>query len=85
MNRWKPALNAFAITFEGRIFPTENDDKNRASRDAGSHGGPAQCTLRQNKGCHRKAIHHPCVEASYRLTLGETWLTKHPIATSWTI
>jgi transposase-like protein len=22
MNRWKPALNAFAITFEGRIFPT---------------------------------------------------------------
>jgi hypothetical protein len=20
MNRWKPALNAFAITFEGRIF-----------------------------------------------------------------
>jgi putative transposase len=23
MNRWKPALNAFAITFEGRLFPTE--------------------------------------------------------------
>lgn len=23
MNRWKPALNAFAITFEGRIFPTD--------------------------------------------------------------
>jgi len=23
MNRWKPALNAFAITFEGRPFPTE--------------------------------------------------------------
>ena len=22
--RWKPALNAFAITFEGRIIPTEN-------------------------------------------------------------
>ena len=22
MNRWKPALNAFAIAFEGRIFPT---------------------------------------------------------------
>ncbi len=22
MNRWKPALNAFAITFDGRIFPT---------------------------------------------------------------
>jgi putative transposase len=22
MTRWKPALNAFAITFEGRIFPT---------------------------------------------------------------
>ncbi len=22
MNRWKPALNAFAITFEGRILPT---------------------------------------------------------------
>ena len=21
-NRWKPALNAFAITFEGRILPT---------------------------------------------------------------
>jgi putative transposase len=25
MNRWKPALNAFAITFEGRIFPNDND------------------------------------------------------------
>jgi putative transposase len=24
-NRRKPALNAFAITFEGRIFPTENE------------------------------------------------------------
>jgi putative transposase len=24
MNRWKPALNAFAITFEGRIFPNDN-------------------------------------------------------------
>lgn len=24
MNRWKAALNAFAITFEGRILPTEN-------------------------------------------------------------
>jgi len=23
MNRWKPALNAFAITFEGRLFPTD--------------------------------------------------------------
>jgi transposase-like protein len=23
MNRWKPALNAFAITFEGRLFPQE--------------------------------------------------------------
>jgi transposase-like protein len=23
MNRWKPALNAFAVTFEGRIFPTD--------------------------------------------------------------
>ena len=23
MNRWKPALNAFALTFEGRIFPTD--------------------------------------------------------------
>ena len=22
--RWKPALNAFAITFEGRITPTVN-------------------------------------------------------------
>ena len=22
--RWKPALNAFAITFEGRITPSEN-------------------------------------------------------------
>jgi transposase-like protein len=22
MNRWKPALNAFALTFEGRLFPT---------------------------------------------------------------
>jgi len=21
MNRWKPALNAFAITFEGRLLP----------------------------------------------------------------
>jgi len=25
MNRWKPALNAFAITFEGRIFPNRNE------------------------------------------------------------
>jgi len=24
MNRWKPALNAFAITFEGRLFPIDN-------------------------------------------------------------
>jgi transposase-like protein len=24
MNRWKPALNAFAITFEGRLFPNDN-------------------------------------------------------------
>ena len=24
MNRWKAALNAFAITFEGRILPTDN-------------------------------------------------------------
>jgi putative transposase len=24
MNRWKPALNAFAITFEGRLFTTTN-------------------------------------------------------------
>jgi putative transposase len=24
MNRWKPALNAFAITFEGRLFPNTN-------------------------------------------------------------
>jgi putative transposase len=23
MNRWKPALNSFAITFEGRLFPTD--------------------------------------------------------------
>lgn len=23
MNRWKPALNAFAITFEGRLFPQD--------------------------------------------------------------
>jgi hypothetical protein len=23
MNRWKPALNAFTIAFEGRIFPNE--------------------------------------------------------------
>jgi putative transposase len=23
MNRWKPALNAFAITFEGRLFPID--------------------------------------------------------------
>jgi hypothetical protein len=23
MNRWKAALNAFAITFEGRIVPTD--------------------------------------------------------------
>lgn len=23
MNRWKPALNAFAITFEGRLFPND--------------------------------------------------------------
>ena len=24
MNRWKAALNAFAITFEGRVLPTDN-------------------------------------------------------------
>jgi transposase-like protein len=24
MNRWKPALNAFAVTFEGRLFPVDN-------------------------------------------------------------
>jgi len=24
MNRWKPALNAFAITFDGRLFPTDD-------------------------------------------------------------
>jgi len=24
MNRWKPALNAFAITFGDRLFPTNN-------------------------------------------------------------
>lgn len=23
MNRWKPALNAFALTFEGRLFPND--------------------------------------------------------------
>jgi putative transposase len=23
-DRWKPALNAFAITFEGRLFPAED-------------------------------------------------------------
>lgn len=23
MNRWKPALNAFAVTFEGRLFPAD--------------------------------------------------------------
>ncbi len=23
INRWKPALNAFAVTFEGRISPTD--------------------------------------------------------------
>ena len=23
MNRWKPALNAFAVTFEGRLFPND--------------------------------------------------------------
>jgi putative transposase len=23
MNRWKPALNAFAVTFEGRLFPVD--------------------------------------------------------------
>jgi hypothetical protein len=23
MNRWKPALNAFAIAIEGRLFPTD--------------------------------------------------------------
>jgi transposase-like protein len=23
MNRWQPALNAFALTFEGRLFPIE--------------------------------------------------------------
>ena len=29
MNRWKPALNAFAITFEGRLFPPTNDNRQR--------------------------------------------------------
>jgi hypothetical protein len=29
MNRWKPALNAFAVTFEGRLFPTINDNRQR--------------------------------------------------------
>src|SRR3546814_450691 len=24
MNRWKPALTAFAVTFEGRLFPTDH-------------------------------------------------------------
>jgi transposase-like protein len=24
MNQWKPALNAFAIAFEGRLFPQTN-------------------------------------------------------------
>jgi hypothetical protein len=24
ITRWKPALNAFAITFEGRLFPSNN-------------------------------------------------------------
>ena len=23
MNRWKPALNAFAVTFDGRLFPQD--------------------------------------------------------------
>jgi hypothetical protein len=25
ITRWKPALNAFAITFEGRLFPTNTN------------------------------------------------------------
>jgi hypothetical protein len=25
MNRWKPALKAFAITFDGRLFPMDNE------------------------------------------------------------
>ena len=25
ITRWKPALNAFAVTFEGRIIPTNNN------------------------------------------------------------
>ena len=30
MNRWKPALNAFAVTFEGRLFPhPSNDNRQR--------------------------------------------------------
>ena len=24
MNRWKPALNAFAVTFDGRLFPEDH-------------------------------------------------------------
>jgi hypothetical protein len=34
MNRWKPVLNAFAIAFEGRIFPnnTDNDNDNQCRR-----------------------------------------------------
>jgi putative transposase len=27
MNRWKPALNAFAITFDGRLFRKINDNR----------------------------------------------------------
>jgi len=29
MNRWKAALNAFAITFAGRILPTDNQQRQR--------------------------------------------------------
>ena len=31
MNRWKPALNSFAITFEGRLMPTTHSPPRLAS------------------------------------------------------
>ena len=39
MDRWKPALNAFAIALEGRISPADQDNADhRLHRDA---DGPA--------------------------------------------
>jgi putative transposase len=57
--RWKPALNAFTITFEGRITPSENQTdgpepdppENRHSRCPGLGQVPATRSVRREQGC----------------------------------